>query len=187
MKEKKSFLIWAVLFAVVLISAAVLYKVYGDLPMPGTVAETETETEERPSVPAPDFTVIDGDGKDVRLSDFAGKPIVLNFWASWCEPCQYEMPAFDAKAAELNGEVVFMMVNAIGVRGETVETAKRFIERSGYSFPVYYDVYQEADYAYGINSYPITFFIYADGTVAGYASGSMSEEFLQQCIDVIHP
>ena len=181
MKEKKSVLIWVVLFAVVLISAVVLYNVYGDMPMPGTVAEDASPT----PIPAPDFTVIDGEGKDVHLSDFVGKPIVLNYWASWCGPCQSEMPAFEAKAKELDGEVVFLMVNAIGVRGETVDTAKAFIEQKGYTFPVYYDVYGEATYAYGIYSYPTTFFIHADGTVAGYASGAMSEEFLQQCIEII--
>ena len=182
MKEKKSLLLWAVLFAVILISAAVLYKVYGDTPVPGAVAQTEN----REPVPAPDFTVIDGEGNEVHLSDFIGKPVVLNFWASWCGPCKSEMPAFDAVAAELEGEVVFMMINATDGGRETVESAKEFVEQSGYQFPVYYDVNYEANYFYGVSALPTTFFVHEDGTVAGYASAAMSEEFLRECIDIIH-
>ena len=184
MDKKKNVFLVLLLLVVIIGGAAALYKVYGDMPMPGHVAETE-EVEEKVNALAPDFTVYDGEGNAVHLSDFLGKPVVLNFWASWCGPCQYEMPVFDAKAKELDGEVVFMMVNAIGARGETVDTAKAFIEQSGYTFPVYYDIDREAAYAYGIYSYPTTFFIHADGTAAGYASGAMSEEFLQQCIDII--
>ena len=191
MDKKKNYFLLLLLLVVLIGGAAALYNVYGDMPMPGQVATTEQtpeeteDTEENAPIPAPDFAVQDGEGETVRLSDFLGKPVVMNFWASWCGPCQYEMPAFEAKAKELDGEVVFMMVNAIGARGETVDTAKAFIEQSGYTFPVYYDVDHEATYAYGIYSYPTTFFIHADGTVAGYASGAMSEEFLQQCIDII--
>ena len=182
MDKKKTFFLLLLLLIVLIGGAAALYNVYGDMPMPGAVAEPEAQE----TIPAPDFTVIDVDGNEVQLSDFVGKPIVLNFWASWCGPCQYEMPVFDAMARELDGEVVFMMVNAIGARGETVDSAKEFLAETGYTFPAYFDTMYQARDAYGIYSYPTTFFIYDNGAVAGYASGAMSEEFLRECIGVIY-
>ena len=78
------------------------------------------------------------------------------------------------------------MINATDGGRETVESAKEFVEQSGYQFPVYYDVNYEANYFYGVSALPTTFFVHEDGTVAGYASGAMSEEFLRECIDIIH-
>jgi len=182
MKDKKSFLLLLVAFAVVLVGAAVLYNTFGDAPVPGTVAQPQ----DAQRVEAPDFTVIDGEGNEVKLSDFRGKPVVLNFWASWCGPCKSEMPAFDEKYRQLGDEVVFMMINATDGGRETVDTAKEFISDSGYSFPVYYDTMYEANYFYGVTALPTTFFIDAEGYAVGYTSGAMSEAFLQQCIDLIY-
>ena len=181
MKDKKSFVLILAAFVILLVGAGLLYNKFGDMPMPGTVAQTE----EHETVPAPDFTVIDADGNQVHLSDFLGKPVVMNFWASWCGPCKSEMPAFDQLSAELEGEVVFMMINATDGGRETVDTAKAFVEESGYSFPVYFDTMYEANYLYGVNALPTTFFIDAEGNAVGYTSGAMSEEFLMECIELI--
>ncbi len=136
--------------------------------------------------PAPDFTVYDADGKPVKLSDMKGKPVVLNFWASWCPPCKAEMPDFDAICKEYEGRVEFMMVNLTdGVR-ETVESARNFIHMMEYSFPVYYDTDMDATSQYGIQSIPTTFFINAEGEVIAYASGAMSGDTLKQGISMIY-
>ena len=147
---------------------------------------TPVEEETAPAdVPAPDFTVVDKDGNPVKLSDFIGKPIVLNFWASWCGPCKMEMPDFDEKAAELEGKVQFLMVNLTDGAQETVETASAFIESQGYTFPVFYDTDQSAAYAYGVYSIPTTYFIDAEGYGIAYASGAISGDLLQSGIDMI--
>ena len=181
MKDKKNFMLILLAFVVLLVGAGLLYKQFGDTPMPGTVAQTENQE----TVPAPDFTVYDGDGNEVHLSDFLGKPVVVNFWASWCGPCQSEMPAFDKISAELEGEVVFMMINATDGGRETVDTAKAFIEAKGYTFPVYFDTTYEANYRYGVTGLPTTYFIDTEGNAVGYISGALSEEILLQCIDLI--
>ncbi|MBR4078192.1 MAG: TlpA family protein disulfide reductase [Oscillospiraceae bacterium] len=142
-------------------------------------------TETAPQNLAPDFTVTDGAGNEVKLSDFRGKGVVLNFWASWCGPCKMEMPDFEAKCKELEGDVVFMMVNATDGGRETVDTAKQFVADSGYSFPVYYDTEYSAIYAYGVNAFPTTFFIDAEGHLVAYGQGAMSGETLQTGIDMI--
>ena len=124
----------------------------------GTSAPTDTptdgETEGEAANTAPDFTVQDGEGNSVKLSDFFGKPIVLNFWASWCPPCKAELPDFEDACKKYDGEVVFLMVNMTDNQMETVEVAKAFVAEQGYTFPVYFDTQYEAAYLYGLSSIP---------------------------------
>ncbi|MBP1577196.1 MAG: TlpA family protein disulfide reductase [Oscillospiraceae bacterium] len=149
-------------------------------------AESEAPAEDEPqTISAPDFTVYDKDGGEVKLSDYFGKPIVLNFWASWCGPCKMEMPDFDEKNKELGDKVQFLMINATGGR-ETLETATQFIEKSGYTFPVFYDTDQMAAYLYQIYSLPTTYFINADGEITAYAAGAINSDILQKGIDMIY-
>ena len=128
----------------------------------------------------------DKDGSTVNLSDFRGKPVVLNFWASWCGPCRSELPDFDAASQELAGEVQFLMVNMTGGR-ETKEQAEALIRQEGYSFPVYYDLDQDAAITYGVNSLPITLFLDAEGRGIAQARGTINRETLQRGIDMILP
>lgn len=79
-----------------------------------------------------DFTVTDKDGKEVKLSQFIGTPVVINFLASWCPPCKAELPHFDKLAKEYEGKVHFLMVN---LSGEDKQAVKRFVESNGYKFP----------------------------------------------------
>ena len=129
------------------------------------------------TVLAPDFTVLDADGNPCKLSDFFGKPIVLNFWASWCGYCLLEMPDFDRAASE-HPEITFMMINVTDGSRETMEDAKAFIEQSGYTFPVYYDTTLQAAMVYGANALPISFFIDKNGEVIGYVSGMIDADTL---------
>ena len=149
-------------------------------------AETEPAAEQEPeTILAPDFTVYDKAGSEVTLRQFFGKPIVLNFWASWCGPCQSEMPDFNEKYAELAGDVHFLMVNMTDGTRETVETASAFIDKNGYTFPVFYDTSYDAARTYGAYSLPTSFFINAQGQVIAQAVGAIDGETLQRGIDMI--
>ena len=152
-----------------------------------TLAPTETSgtaaTETREL--APDFTVYDLDGNSHKLSDFRGKPVVLNFWASWCGPCKSEMPAFDEAYKQYGKSIHFVMVNLTDGYEETVDSASGFVAESGYSFPVYYDTDVNAAMVYGVNSVPVTYFIDSEGYFVAMGQGALSAEVLAKGIDMI--
>jgi len=184
MNNKKLLVVLVAVLAAIIAVAAVLYGKLGGRMTPDNLAENSSSgTEEQ--VQVPDVTLYNADGTTVQLSEFFGKPIVLNFWASWCGPCQSEMPDFDEICAELDGEVQFIMLNSTDGERETVETASAFITEKGYSFPVYYDKALAASIAYGASSLPTTYFIDANGCAVAYAPGAISADQLRQGIDMI--
>lgn len=198
MKSKKTVLMILLAFVLVLGGASVLYNRLGENLAPEQLAEQAPQASEPVSdnsagsgesepekVLAPDFTVYDLEGNEVHLSDFIGKPVILNFWASWCDPCQSEMPDFDEAYAELGDEIHFLMVNMTTSSRESFEKASAFIEDKGYSFPVFYDLDSNAATTYGVYSLPTTLFIDAEGYGIAQATGAIDREILQRGIDMI--
>jgi thiol-disulfide isomerase/thioredoxin len=141
--------------------------------------------EETEKVEAPDFTVLDMDGNTVRLSDFLDKPVVLNFWASWCPPCKEEMPDFNEVYGEVGEEIAFMMVDLVDGQRETIETGTQYITEKGFTFPVYFDTEQEAASEYGILLIPTTIFIDKDGRIVTGIQGPIDTETLKKAIESI--
>ena len=193
-------LIWLLAFAVVIVGASVLYnRLSSEVSLGGlaTVAQ-ETAAPEETAVPgetaaeteaqgseAPDFTVYDLEGNAHKLSDFRGKPVLLNFWASWCGPCQMEMPDFQ-KFYESHGDKVnFVIVNLTDGQQETVESASAFIEEKGYTFPVYYDTDIDAATKSGVSAVPVSYFIDAEGYFVAWAQGALTADMLQQGMDML--
>lgn len=131
---------------------------------------------------APDFTVTDYAGRAVKLSDMRGKPTVINFWASWCHFCKTEMPDFEKIYRQYGDKINFMMINATDGRGETVDTAKSFIESGGYTFPVYFDTAYEAVSVFGVRGFPMTFFIDENGRAVNAISGAANYSRLEKTI-----
>ena len=208
MENNKKIILILVIFAVVLVGAYLLYSqlspqfaqdqltILGTQPPETTTSATQattspasspetTEATQPQTYQAPDFTVYDAQGNAVRLSDYFGKPVVLNFWASWCGPCQMEMPDFDAKYQELGSQIQFLMINMTDGARETVEGAASFIAQKGYSFPVFFDTQLDAANVYGAYSLPMTFFIDSHGNLIARAVGAIDAETLQRGIDMI--
>jgi thiol-disulfide isomerase/thioredoxin len=202
MKKKLSWIIIAVLLVGLIGGASVLYEKYsGEVEMNHLAVEESVQSEpsedsenkasedssmeEKELVMAPDFTVYDAEGNAVKLSDYIGKPTIVNFWASWCGPCKMEMPDFQDKFLQLGNEINFLMINMTDGARETVETASSFIADQGYTFPVFYDTNSEAAYVYGAYSLPTTYFINAQGHAIAQAVGAIDADTLQQGIDMI--
>lgn len=189
MNSKKKLLVTIIALVVLLGGAYLLYTKLGETMTPdqlGTQANQGAENEKQEKISAPDIMVYDYAGNKVYLSDYIGKPVVLNFWASWCGPCQMEMPAFQEKYLELGEEIQFLMVNVTDGSKETLETASSFTADQKYTFPVFYDTDSNAAITYGVYSLPMTFFIDSEGNIAAHASGVIDSSLLQKGIDSIY-
>ena len=139
-------------------------------------------------LPAIDFSMTDQFGNTHSLSDYKGKTIFLNFWATWCPPCRAEMPdiqkIYETYSTEGDDALIVLGVAAPDYGGEKDEEGiKSFLEENGYTYPVLMDTDAELFEAYGIYSYPTTFMIDRDGNVFGYASGQLSEDTMKSIIE----
>lgn len=187
MKSKILWIISAVALVGIIAGASVLYnKLSSEYSADNLASNTQAQetTASENIYAAPDFTVLDSNGRKVRLSDYKGKPIVLNFWTTWCYYCNVEMPDFN-KAYAKYPEVQFMMVNGTDGVQETMEIAKEYIAQEGFSFDVFYDTQLEAVSAYQVGSFPTTFFIDKDGSLVTYANGMLDLEALEKGISMI--
>ena len=185
MKQKKFFFLGVITLVAILVGASVLYQQFGDhVTARGHLAQQgQSDADNEKELP-PNFVVTDISGNEVSLSDFRGKPTVVNFWASWCGPCKGEMPYFDAVYRRMGDHVNFVMVNMTDGSGETVEKASKFIADSGYTFPVYYDTEYSAMISYGVYSLPTTYFFNAEGYAVTKAIGAIDEDTLLRGISM---
>jgi len=134
---------------------------------------------------APDITFYDPDGNEVKLSDFQGKPVILNFWASWCGPCKSEMPDFNMAYLKYGAQIHFLMVNMTDGYSETQASGQELIDEQGYVFPVYFDLEQDAAMTYAVTSIPTTYFLDAEGNFVAQARGALDASALQTGIDML--
>jgi len=115
-----------------------------------------------PSKEAPGFTLKNLDGKTVSLSQYRGKVVFLNFWASWCPPCRQEMPSME-RLNEVFGKKDFVIL-AVNVE-QDIEAVKAFLEDYPYTFPILLDPEAKAQQAYGVYRFPESFLIDKKGNV----------------------
>ena len=152
-------------------------------------AEAEENKEEK--TPAPDFTLVDQNGETHKLSDYKGKTVFLNFWATWCPPCRQEMPDIQA-LYETYGENKEDLI-VLGVanpktddhpnnQDETQEKVAGFLSENGYTYPVAMDTTGDVFSAYGISSFPTTFMIDKEGNVYGYVSGAITADIMESIV-----
>ena len=149
----------------------------------------ESNKAESNKTPAIDFELKDQYGKTHKLSDYKGKVVFLNFWATWCPPCKMEMPDIQKiyEKYEKQGEeseVVVLSLAAPNTQDEKdVEGIKAFLEENGYTYPVLMDDGGYTFGAYRISSLPTTFMIDKEGNVFGYVQGGLTQEAMESIIE----
>ncbi len=210
-KAHRGIIIAAVAFAVLLIGAGIAYNVLAGDEKPSisgrdVVTTTEVPTDDTSAngnganaaegdgsgasdsanaTAAPEFTMADTEGQTLTLADFRGKPVLLNFWASWCGPCASEMPAIQSAYEQYGDQIQFVAVNMTGMGGETETSALSLIQQNNYTFPVYFDVDSSAAVAFGVTSIPQTYLIDAEGNIIGGLRGAMSDNVLAEGIQML--
>ncbi|MEE0247683.1 cytochrome c biogenesis protein CcdA [Peptacetobacter hiranonis] len=152
----------------------------------GTASSNKPEENKTPAI---DFELKDQYGKTQKLSDYKGKVVFLNFWATWCPPCKMEMPDIQKiyEKYEKQGEkseVVVLSVAAPNTQDEKdIDGIKSFLEENGYTYPVLMD---DGGYTFGvyrISSLPTTFMIDKEGNVFGYVQGGLTQEAMESIIE----
>lgn len=152
----------------------------------GTASSNKSEENKTPAI---DFELKDQYGKTHKLSDYKGKVVFLNFWATWCPPCKMEMPDIQKiyEKYEKQGEkseVVVLSVAAPNTQDEKdIDGIKAFLEENGYTYPVLMDDGGYTFGAYRISSLPTTFMIDKEGNVFGYVQGGLTQEAMESIIE----
>nr|WP_280170609.1 thiol-disulfide oxidoreductase ResA [Priestia megaterium]MDH3188975.1 thiol-disulfide oxidoreductase ResA [Priestia megaterium]MDH3188986.1 thiol-disulfide oxidoreductase ResA [Priestia megaterium] len=146
-----------------------------------TVYTSTIKKEDAPSFSsnseAPDFALKTLDNKEVQLSNLRGKGVIINFWGSWCKPCEKEMPALESTYKEYKNK----NVEIIGVNLEESNiVVKTYVDRKDLSFPILLDKDGQVRDIYNVSTIPSSFFINEEGKIVKEYVGQMSEETLNK-------
>ncbi|HWP52367.1 MAG TPA: TlpA disulfide reductase family protein [Clostridia bacterium] len=198
MTDKSKLAVTITVLLLTMIISAAIYNTYKERVDPSTgkltntaqlnnqvpVSSTDPEALDAAATKATDFTMQDANGNTVLLSSFIGKPVVLNFWTSWCSHCKTEMPNFENAYKQYGNQVQFIMLNAVKSE-KSSEDGRDFIKNSAYTFPVFYDTDGKATTAYAIRGFPATIFIDKDGNIVEKSLGEVTREKLDENIRLL--
>ncbi len=160
----------------VLIIALLAYTLWNGLSEKGDI-QTSSQLVGKP---APEFVLKSFNGEKVRLSDFRGKTLLVNFWASWCHPCREEAPALERTYMSLSGsQVEFIGINIMDDR----KSAEEYIKSFGGSFVNIYDPENRIHLDYGVGGVPETFFVNPEGIITGKHRGPLTEKMIMSYIE----
>ncbi|MBO8163061.1 MAG: thiol-disulfide oxidoreductase ResA [Brevibacillus sp.] len=133
---------------------------------------------------APNFQLEQLGGGSITLNDLRGKGVVLNFWGSWCKPCEAEMPELEKQYQKHKDDgVVFIGVNI----GQTPVTVETFVKQVGVTFPILLDREREITKLYKIGPIPTTYFIDKDGKITDILVVQLTEEMIEEKLAKIMP
>lgn len=154
----------------------------GSAPQAKAVVDLSIPAEPQIGFRAPDFTLQTLDGVAIRLSDLAGRPVLINYWATWCVPCQKELPLLQTLYQEYQGKgLVIITINAI--EQDSVEKVQAMVAEKGMTYPVLLDKGDQFAKAYQAIFFPTTFFVDASGVIQHITLGDSSEADLRARIE----
>jgi cytochrome c biogenesis protein CcmG, thiol:disulfide interchange protein DsbE len=157
------------------VTAIVVTRSSDEKPTPGLEEVAEANSAKVGQV-APDFELETLDGGTLRLSDYRGRPVVLNFWASWCTPCRKEFPMFRETVADKDGAFAMIGVDT----GDVRDDARQFVREQRANWPNGFDAGNHVARGYGVDPLPQTFFIRADGTIASHVIRGLDQRELDR-------
>ena len=134
---------------------------------------------------APDFELFNLDEQPVKLSDFLGKKVILNFWATWCPPCRVEMPHMEKISKQYENDVVVLSVNLTHTEKSQSGVAE-FVEKFGLTFPVVLDTKGDVANTYQIVAYPTTYIIDSQGIIQEIFQGAINDETMEKELSKIN-
>ncbi|MGM0751313.1 MAG: thiol-disulfide oxidoreductase ResA [Bacillota bacterium] len=174
-KKKRRLLIRTIILIV--LTSAVAYTLYANF--------TKDERGQlKVGDQAPDFVLEDMEGNKHRLSDYEGQGVFLNFWGTWCKPCEREMPYMNNQYEKYKDQGVQIL--AVNV-GESDFLINRFVSKHGLEFPILVDKEEEVQNAYGIDPLPTTFLINPQGEIEKIITGTMSEDDIIEDLESVKP
>ena len=174
-KKKKRFYMRTVIL--VLMTLAIVFTIYSNL------------TKEKNEIlqvgdKAPDFVLVDMKGEKHQLSDYKGQGVFLNFWGTWCKPCEREFPLMDKHYQEYKEKGLEILAVNIG---ESNFAVQKYVDRKSLGFPVLIDNNKSVMETYNINPLPTTLLINPEGIIEKVITGEMSEETIKAYMEQIIP
>ncbi|MER2170674.1 MAG: thiol-disulfide oxidoreductase ResA [Psychrobacillus psychrodurans] len=174
-KKKKRFYMRTIILALMVV--AIVFTIYTNLTKDRTALIQVGDD-------APDFALVDMNGEKHQLSDYKGKGVFLNFWGTWCKPCEREFPLMDKQYQVYKDQGLEILAVNIG---ESDFAVQKFIDRKGLTFPVLIDDKKSVMETYKINPLPTTLLINPNGKIEKVITGEMSEEMIKDYMEQIIP
>ena len=128
---------------------------------------------------APDFSLTTLQAEEITLSDYRGRPVILNFWATWCPPCRAEIPFFQQSQLKYNGRAIILGID----QAEPLSLVAPFVADLGMTYPILLDLESAVSDSYGVVALPTTFFIDSNGVVQKVHPGIISQGVLEDEIE----
>ncbi|RFU69052.1 thiol-disulfide oxidoreductase ResA [Bacillus sp. V59.32b] len=174
-KKKRRLVLRTVIL--LLLGAALVYSLYANF------TKDQDTSVKMGSIP-PDFVLTDMEGNKHRLSDYKGQGVLLNFWGTWCKPCEREMPYMDNQYKKYKDQGVQILAVNINESDYAVQS---FVDKHKLTFPVLIDKGEEVRMAYDINPLPSTLLIDKEGKVVDFITGELTEKMIQEQMERIKP
>ena len=179
-KSAKLKIPWVVIIPLVVVIAIGAFALFGQQIGAETPKSANETLPPRPAKghPAPEFTLVNLEGEEVRLEDFRGQPVILNFWASWCGPCRLEMPHLQAAYEEYGSDGVVILGVNLTKRESRMDDVTAFVDEFDLTFPIVLDDDGDVATIYEVHGQPTSVFIDKNGVVNTVFYGPVNEEFI---------